>query len=68
MLIFGHRFFSRWCNNLCQCIAGKGKNELVEKHRGIKKDPNETLPSLPDSDYEGEVRGSLELIEREEGW
>ena len=52
----------RWKLVLKLILAGKGKNDLVEKCRGLKVDLDD-LPSVPDSDDEEAVKAMIKGAE-----
>ena len=55
----------RWKLVLELIIAGKGSNDLVEKHRGLKSKLHD-LPDVPDSDDEVVVEEMLKKAEHED--
>ena len=60
-----HKVHERWKLVLELIIAGKGSNNLVEKHRGLKA-KLEDLPTVPDSDDEDVVVEQLKKVQEEE--
>ena len=55
----------RWKLVLELIIAGKGSNNLVKKHRGLKSKLHD-LPDVPDSDDEVVVEEMLKKAEHED--
>ena len=60
-----HRVHERWKLVLDLIIAGKGTNNLVESHRGLKVKLHD-LPKVPDSDDDMVVDDMLRQVENEE--
>ena len=56
------RVYERWKLVLELIIQARGKNHLVEKHRGLKSKLLDDLPTIPDSDDEDEVEAILKSV------
>ena len=53
--------YKQWKMVLQLTVSGKGTNEIVEKHRWSLTKDLSNLPSVPDSDDEGEMKGLLQV-------